>query len=242
MSLTQQMTPYGGPPGRRRRTFLLAVAALVLIATTVGITLAVTGSGDHTQTAAPTPAPTRFGIPSPQPARTPTAPGPILLPHPARTAPNGVPLGFPHTPEGAASAAIRWSPLTVPAGEDRQIGVFRTIETDKAFARDAAALHADYRAHPPAADDWSTNTPVALRILPTADARRATVAVLATLQVGNSTGVTSTRPWQSAFYLVWQDGDWHLEDIEDVPDSLKVSSSSDPEKYLTAGWEEFQLG
>ncbi|CAO5193442.1 Integral membrane protein [Frankia sp. AiPs1] len=246
MSLTQQMTPYGRPPGRRGRTLLFAaLAAVVLIAATVGITLTV-ADDDHGHSSASTPppsAPTRFGIPSPQPARpATTSPNdPMLLPHPTRTAANGVPLGFPHTPEGAASAAVRWAPLILPSGENHQIDVFKTIDTKKAFSRDSAIIHEDYRTNSPAVDEWYTATPVALRILSKKDANKVTVAVLTTLQGGTSAGTTNAVPWGREFYLAWQDNDWHLDDLEDLPGSLKISSSIDPSKYLAAGWEAFQL-
>ncbi|WP_133150585.1 hypothetical protein [Frankia canadensis] len=246
MSLTQQMSPHGGPPRRRRSLLLAAVAVVVLIAATVGVTVALTGGGDgsHPAAAPPSaPAPTRFGIPSPQPGRSATADptAPLLLPHPARAASNGVPLGFPHTPDGAASAAVRWTSLILPTGEDRQLDVFRTIETAAAYTRDAPTLREGYREHPLAADFWSTATPLACGVTSTEDADGVSVSVLATLQVGDATGVTGSSLWANEFHLVWQGDDWRLDDIKDVSKTHPLPSGNSRDEYQASGWREFQL-
>ncbi len=244
MSLTQQMSPYGGPPGGRRRTYLLAgLAAVVIIAVTVGITLAASGGrrGPSGGTAAP--APTRFGIPSPQPARSPTADpaAPLLLPHPARTAANGVPLGFPRTPEGAASAVVRWDPLLAPADEARQLDAIRTIGSPQFIQKEIPVLQEGYRKQPPQPDAWAISTPLGVQVT-SADADRITVAILRSLQVGDSTGAINTVYSTGSSHLIWSGEDWQLDDVTDAPTSLKKPSSSDPRDIVAAGWKEFQLG
>jgi len=245
MSLTQQMSPHGGPPRRRRTLLLVALAVVILIAATVGITLAVSGGGGGgpTATRSSAPAPTRFGIPSPQPARSSTADptAPLLLPHPARTASNGVPLGFPHTPEGAASAIVRWDSLLVAGDENRQLDALRTVSTPRFTQKEVPAIQEDYRKNPLLPGAWAIATPLGVRIL-SAENDRVDVAIARSIQVGDVRGALNTVYSTGLNHLLWLDGDWRLDDVTEAPGDLRNPSSNDPRDVLAAGWKEFQLG
>lgn len=245
MSLTQQMTPYGRPPRRRGLGVLLAAVVVLLVAAAVGITLAVTGGGkNRSHGATPAPPPTRFGIPSPQPARSATADpsAPLLLPRPARTAANGVPLGFPYSIEGAVSAIVHWIPMTMPGDEKRQLDALRTVGTRQYIKNEIPILHEDYQKNPVAAGTWVVGTPVAYQLISGLDVDRITVAMLTVLQAGNATGTTKTDLWANDFRLLWQDGDWHLDLVEDPPASVTLPPSIAPEMYRKHGWKDFQIG
>ncbi|MCK9923586.1 hypothetical protein MXD61_17210 [Frankia sp. AgPm24] len=245
MSLTQQMTPYGRPPRRRGLGVLLAAAVVLLVAAAVGITLAITGDGkSRSHGPTPAPPPTRFGIPSPQPARSATADpsAPLLLPRPARTAANGVPLGFPDSTEGAVSAIVHWTPIIMPGDENHQLDVLRTIGTRQYIKNEIPALREDYQKNPVAADTWVVGTPVAYQLISGLDADRITVAMLITLQTGNAAGTTKTEVWANDYRLLWQEGDWHLDLVEDPPKSVTLPPSIAPGVYRENGWKDFQIG
>jgi len=245
MSLTQQMSPDGRGPGRPRRGVFLAVAAFALVAVTVVVTLTVARGGGHKSQVTPaTAAPTRFGIPSPQPATSTTSAqsGVMVLPPPARTAANGVPLGFPHTTEGAVSAEVRWLPFVAPGDEARQTDVLTTIGTPHFLSTYLAEFQREYHEETNHPGFWSVFTPVGQKVLSTSQDTVVAV-VLTAVQVGDATGKTGSFYQRYSLKLVWVDEDWRFDDfVLDIPDGLSVPSSSSPEQIRASGWEEYQLG
>jgi hypothetical protein len=223
---------------------MLVGVVVVLIAATVVITLAVSrGGGGKNQAAPPTPVPTQFGIPSPQPAvsATATQDGVMVLPPPGRIAANGVPLGFPHTPEGAVSAMVRWLPLAVPDNEAREIDVLQTIGSQAYLQTEIPSVQHDYQGQtlPPGA--WITFTPIGVKVV-SASAGQVTVAILNSVQGGNSQGLQNALIATAADRMVWSGNDWRLDGVGDVPASLKNPKVNDPVEIRADGWEEFQLG
>jgi hypothetical protein len=223
---------------------MLVGVVVVLIAATVVITLAVShGGGGKNQAALPTPAPTRFGIPSPQPAvsATATRDGVMVLPPPSRTAANGVPLGFPHTTEGAVSAVVRWDSLVVPVNEAREIDVLQTISTQHYLQTDLPGIEKSYQGKTLPSGAWATVTPVGVKVL-SADDARVVVALLDSMQVGTAQGLANTFFRTSSNTMVWSGSDWRQDAIADAPATLGTPRSNSPADLSAAGWEEFQIG
>lgn len=247
MSLTQQMSPDGGGRARRHRlTLVLATlgAVVVLVVVTVVLTLAVADDPQNTAEKPPpgTPAPTRFGIPPPQPGPT-TAPAQddvLVLPTPARTAPNGVPLGFPHTTAGAVSAAIRWHPLLVPGQEARQLDIFQTVATPSFYASYTPELRGGYRRSTEPPDRWYTFSPLAHKVM-SARVDEVDVAIFHAVQRGGGGEAESTVYLLEALRLVWTGEDWRLDGFPEIPDDLRNPESNDPRAIRDAGWEEYRL-
>lgn len=247
MSLTQQMSPDGGGRARRHR-LTLALAALgavvVLVVVTVVLTLAVADDPRNTAEKPPpgTPAPTRFGIPPPQPGPT-TAPAQddvLVLPAPARTASNGVPLGFPHTTAGAVSAAVRWHPLLVPGQEARQLDVFQTVATPSFYATHGPEMREGYRLSTAPPGRWYTFTPLAHKVI-SASADEVDVAIFYTAQRGEAGEAEKTVYLLEGPRLVWTGEDWRLDGFFDIPEDLRNPQSNDPRAIDDAGWKEYRL-
>ncbi|WP_091286192.1 hypothetical protein [Parafrankia sp. CH37] len=215
---------------------------MALVAITVILTLVVTGGDDDE---APTPpAPTRFGIPSPQPVVSPTtgmSSEPLILPRPARTAANGVPVGFPHTTDGAASAIVRWNSLIVPVNESREVDVLRTIGSQHLIASAIPEIQEEFRGQTMSPDLWATIITLGVKIVSASD-DQVVVALLDSMEVGDARGPVKTVFRTASHLLVWFEDDWRLDTIEDAPIELRTPTSNDPAQIRAAGWEEFRLG
>lgn len=247
MSLTQQMSPDGGGRARRHRlTLVLAAlgAVVVLVVVTVVLTLAVADDPQNTAEKPPpgTPAPTRFGIPPPQPGPT-TAPAQddvLVLPAPARTAPNGVPLGFPHTTAGAVSAAVRWHPLLVPGQEARQLDVLQTVATPSFYATYGAKLREGYRRSTDPPGRWYTFFPLACRVLSESE-DEVQVGVYYSAQAGQGNDITEPSFLPFVYRMAWAENDWRVGEFLEVPEELTKPGTNDPRALRDAGWKEYRL-
>ncbi|MEX5713817.1 hypothetical protein AB1484_38010 [Parafrankia sp. FMc6] len=138
------------------------------------------------------------------------------------------------------SAAVRWSQMVMPRDPADQTGIFAVIATRGYLTRAEGIVDDGYS--PPRLPPGGALffRPLGARVL-SAEADRATVALLHASRVSPSATPTPPLIGTVTWTLTWIDGDWHLDDIHPTPPSarLRLPTSDSPAAITAAGWDRF---
>lgn len=225
--------------------FKLSVAAVCVVLVGVWLVRSFVTSGDGADTSASRTATTMVASPADvtvteRPAAEVLASGDVA----------GVPVGYPRTQQGAATAAVNWVasfPTIVRLGPIRLDDAMRTLLSQRLAETGSAEVGADYLAlMDELGSDFARRvwieSPLQVDVA-SASNTAATVVVWALLVTGDRDGGVVEALWRThRISLVWERGDWRIDNVEisegptPVPSELALPSPA-TEFVTVDGWE-----